>query len=64
MFTRTLKKTSFTVDTEQYKLFKDVAKANNSDASKEIRKFMEDYIKNNKQLVMKINMERSKNGKY
>jgi len=39
-----LKKTSITVDSAVYDTFKQLAKANHSDASKEIRKFMEEYI--------------------
>lgn len=54
MFNRVLKKTSLTLDADDYELFKKVAKINNSDASKEIRKFIEDYISKNQQTVMKI----------
>ncbi|WP_164968130.1 hypothetical protein [Arcobacter sp. CECT 8986] len=54
MFKRTLKKTSLTLDEEHYKLFKEICKVNNSDASKEIRKFIEDYISKNQQTVMKL----------
>lgn len=54
MFERVLKKTSLTLDEQDYKLFKQVCKVNNSDASKEIRKFIEDYISKNQQTVMKL----------
>lgn len=54
MFERVLKKTSLTLDYEDFQLFKKVAKINNSDASKEIRKFIEDYIKKNQQTVLKL----------
>lgn len=59
MFNRELKKTSLTLDEEYYKLFKRICKVNNSDASKEIRKFIENYISNNQQTVMKINYDKS-----
>lgn len=54
MFERVLKKTSLTLDEADYKLFKEICKVNNSDASKEIRKFIEDYISKNQQIVMKL----------
>lgn len=54
MFKQNLKKTSLTLDADDYNIFKKVAKINNSDASKEIRKFIADYISQNQQLVMKI----------
>lgn len=41
------KKTSLTVDEKNYKLFKIICKLNNSDSSKEFRKFIENYIKQN-----------------
>lgn len=53
MFERNLKKTSLTLDEEHYKLFKEICKVNNSDASKEIRKMIEKYIKDNQQTVIK-----------
>lgn len=57
MFERVLKKTSLTLDEQDYKLFKQVCKVNNSDASKEIRKFIEDYISKNQQTVMKLKIK-------
>lgn len=54
MFKRELKKTSLTLDFQDYQLFKEICKINNSDASKEIRKFIESYIKANQQTVIKI----------
>jgi len=42
---RKMKKATILVDAEQYEKFKKLTKANNSDASKEIRKFIERYIK-------------------
>ncbi len=54
MFERVLKKTSLTLDEADYKLFKEICKVNNSDASKEIRKFIEDYISKNQQIVTKL----------
>lgn len=54
MFERVLKKTSLTLDETDYKLFKEICKVNNSDASKEIRKFIEEYISKNQQTVMKL----------
>ena len=38
MFKRELKKTSLTLDYNEFQLFKEICKVNNSDASKEIRK--------------------------
>ncbi|MDD2448995.1 MAG: hypothetical protein PHS42_03230 [Sulfurimonas sp.] len=58
MIERTLKKTSLTLDKDDYELFKKIAKINNSDASKEIRKFIETYIKNNQQTVMKLKIKK------
>lgn len=43
-----LKKTSITVDPVVYEQFKKIAKANHSDASKELRKFMEEYVARDK----------------
>jgi hypothetical protein len=58
MFERKMKKTSLTLDEDDYKLFKEICKINNSDASKELRKFIEDYISKNQQIVMKLKMKR------
>ena len=54
MFKRELKKTSLTLDYNEFQLFKEICKVNNSDASKEIRKFIESYIKANQQTVIKL----------
>jgi len=54
MFNRVFKKTSLTLDADDYQLFKKICKVNNSDASKEIRKFIEDYISKNQQTAMKL----------
>ena len=42
------------VDKSKWNIFKKVAKAQNSDASKEIRKFIDRYIKDNKDLIEKL----------
>ena len=49
-----MKKTSITLDYEEYQLFKSVCYVNNSDASKEIRKYISEYIQNNQETVMKL----------
>ena len=49
-----LKKTSIMFDEEQYQLFKKICRANDSDASKELRKFIKDYIQKNQDIVMKL----------
>lgn len=54
MFKKNLKKTSLTLDADDYNLFKKICKINNSDASKELRKFIADYISKNQQTAMKI----------
>ena len=54
MFKRNLKKTSLTLDIDDYVLFKNICKVNNSDASKTIRQMMQDYISKNQQIVMKL----------
>ena len=50
---------TFTVDPEKHKIFLKLCKINNSDGSKEIRKFMENYIQDHKQLSIQIAMEES-----
>lgn len=50
------KKTSLTLDSEDYILFKKICKVNHSDASKEMRKMIEQYIKENRQTVANIKM--------
>ena len=54
MFEKNLKKTSVMFDVDDYQLFKQLCKINNSDASKTLRAFIEDYIKKNQQTVMKL----------
>lgn len=59
MFERVLKKTSLTLDEQDFKLFKQICRVNNSDASKEIRKFIKEYIgKNKKQKKKGFKMEK------
>ena len=57
MFEINFKKTSLTLDEDNYNLFKKICKVNNSDASKEIRKFIEDYISKNQKVVIKLKAE-------
>lgn len=45
-----IKKTSLTLDSEKHKIFIKVCKLNNSDASKEVRKFIDTYLEKNKNL--------------
>jgi len=54
MFEKNLKKTSVMFDVDDYELFKKICKLNNSDASKTLRAFIEDYISKNQQTVMKL----------
>jgi bacterioferritin (cytochrome b1) len=42
------------VDKQKWQTFKKIAKVQNSDASKEIRKFMERYISENKEVINKL----------
>ena len=42
------------VDRSKWNTFKKIAKINNSDASKEIRKFIDKYINDNKDLIEKL----------
>ena len=54
MFEKNMKRTSVTLDADDFQLFKKICKINNSDASKTIRQFVEEYIKKNQQTVIKI----------
>lgn len=54
MFEKNLVRTSVTLDKEDFQLFKQLCKINNSDASKTLRAFIEDYISKNQQTVMKL----------
>jgi len=42
------------VDRSKWNTFKKISKINNSDASKEIRKFIDKYINDNKDLIEKL----------
>jgi hypothetical protein len=42
------------VDREEWKIFKKLCKLNESDSSKEIRKFIKQYIENNKDKLNKL----------
>jgi len=53
---RNLKKTSLTLDADMYEDFKKIAKENDTDASKLIRKFVRDYVKKNKDKWQKTKM--------
>jgi len=53
---RNLKKTSLTLDSDEYEIFKKIAKENDTDASKFIRKFVRDYVKKNKDKWQKTKM--------
>jgi len=57
MFKKNLVRTSITLDKEDFQLFKQVCKINNSDASKTLRTFIEDYISKNQQTVVKLKTE-------
>ena len=54
MFQKNLVRTSVTLDKEDFQLFKQLCKINNSDASKTLRAFIEEYISKNQQTVMKM----------
>ena len=51
---RELKQKSFNVYEDDYKVFKEIAKELDSDASKEIRKFMKKYIKEHQDIVNRL----------
>jgi hypothetical protein len=50
-----MKKAGFNVEIEKWEKFKQVARANNSDTNKEIRKFIDRYLSENSQLALKLN---------
>lgn len=56
---KNFKKTSVMFDVENYKLFKQICKVNNSDASKTLRAFIEDYISKN-QLLEDMDIQEQK----
>lgn len=43
-----MKKVGFNIDPNDWEEFKKLAKQNNSDTNKELRKFIKDYIEENK----------------
>lgn len=47
-------KANFPVDREKWDRFKKIAKLNNSDAAKELRKAVDTYLAENHQLALKI----------
>ncbi len=49
-----LKKVGFNVEPTKWENFKAIAKLNQSDSNKELRKFIDKYLSENSQLVMKI----------
>lgn len=49
-----MKKVGFNVEPSKWEDFKKIAKLNQSDTNKEIRKFIDQYLQDNKQLVIKI----------
>lgn len=48
------KKVGFNVEPSKWEDFKKVAKLNQSDTNKELRKFIDQYLADNKQLTIKI----------
>jgi hypothetical protein len=58
MFVREkLKKVNFNVEPTKWEQFKKIAKYNQSDSNKELRKFIDHYLSENSQLGMKLNMK-------
>jgi len=49
-----IKKVSINVEKDKWEDFKKIAKLNQSDTNKEIRKFMDKYLADNAQLIMRI----------
>jgi len=54
------KKVSVNVRKDRWEIFKKLAKYKNSDTNKEIRKFIDDYIAKNNQLLLEIEAEDEK----
>lgn len=52
-----LKKVNFNVEPTKWEQFKIVAKHNQSDSNKELRKFIDQYLSENSQLIMQLNMK-------
>lgn len=53
MFTVKMKKVGFNVESSKWEDFKIIAKINQSDSNKELRKFIDKYLSKNKQQVIK-----------
>lgn len=49
-----LKKVNFNVEPSKWEDFKIIAKLNQSDSNKELRKFIDQYLAENRQLTMKV----------
>ena len=47
------KRTSFNIEPSKWEDFKKVAKLKQSDANKELRKFVDKYLKENKDILLK-----------
>ena len=55
MFEReNLKRVNFNVEPSKWADFKAIAKLNQSDSNKELRKFIDSYLADNRQLTIKI----------
>jgi metal-responsive CopG/Arc/MetJ family transcriptional regulator len=55
MFEKNLKRTSISLNQKDFKLFKQICKINNSDASKTIRQFIQNYISKNEAIFLQKN---------
>ena len=55
-----LTKATILIERDTWKLFRDLCKANETDASKEIRKFIKSYIANNSDKIKDIVMKGQK----
>ena len=49
-----LKKVGFNVEPTKWEDFKAIAKLNQSDSNKELRKFIDSYLADNRQLTIKV----------
>ena len=49
-----LKKVGFNVEPSKWEDFKAIAKLNQSDSNKELRKFIDQYLADNRQLTIKV----------
>jgi len=52
-----MKKVGFNVEVTKWENFKKIAKLNQSDANKELRKFIDSYLTQNAQLAIKLNQK-------